>query len=427
MFCPKCELEIKGDNKKECPICSSALVDSPFDVAPSSESSTEDDARLRELISDIDEKVSVNLDKADEKEGPSAEAFMLSGDAEDATAFDKDMTEELSDLGGELDSILDGLKDTDADDFGKKSAHMVTSGTAEGQSEFTEAQNGIAESDQDRSLQQESDELSKKLAEIGAHQEFEDEESTDTVSENVEDQTSREILDQALEDLDIAAGPQKKKSRAVPLLVLIVVVCFIAGGAYYYLTDLSGVATRSPVPPSPQVVKSDDVVPVAPPPEIAPEPVLDILEDEAAALSDSEAEPEAVPEEDTATTAGVEAVTPAADRPDEAGTRAKPETVLTVAPQDKPPVESQPEMKMPAAGRFAVHAGSYRKQDVAEGEARRLSGLGFDAYSRQTDLGDRGIWYRVMIGNFETREQALEVQKKLTATDSVPSRIVRQR
>jgi len=55
---------------------------------------------------------------------------------------------------------------------------------------------------------------------------------------------------------------------------------------------------------------------------------------------------------------------------------------------------------------YSVHAASFRQQEKAVGEKQRFLQMGFDAFVDPADLGEKGIWYRVMIGRFLTREQA---------------------
>ena len=62
MFCPKCELEIKGEDKRECPICGEPLQESPFSLEADGVAMPEDDPELQSIIADIDQKVQRNLD-----------------------------------------------------------------------------------------------------------------------------------------------------------------------------------------------------------------------------------------------------------------------------------------------------------------------------------------------------------------------------
>ncbi|MEI6127983.1 MAG: hypothetical protein WCQ99_15660, partial [Pseudomonadota bacterium] len=89
MYCPNCELEIKGEEKNECPICNSPLVDSPFGGTHEELTGSDTELKLKELIKDIDEKVNQDLTDSsaddafkldDFKEEPSEKEFELSLD-----------------------------------------------------------------------------------------------------------------------------------------------------------------------------------------------------------------------------------------------------------------------------------------------------------------------------------------------------------
>ena len=104
MYCPKCTLEIKGEDQTTCPICNSALVETPVE---SSDATSEEDLKLQELIADIDGKVSGTNDDLEAAEEP---AFSIgedidsepgSGELEDPSA--DPMLSDL-DLGRELDT-----------------------------------------------------------------------------------------------------------------------------------------------------------------------------------------------------------------------------------------------------------------------------------------------------------------------------------
>ena len=93
MFCPKCELEIKGEDKRECPICGETLQESPFSLEADGVAMPEDDPELQSIIADIDQKVQQNLDadsSADTEEftleglglTPSDEEFEISAEAD---------------------------------------------------------------------------------------------------------------------------------------------------------------------------------------------------------------------------------------------------------------------------------------------------------------------------------------------------------
>jgi len=75
MYCPKCTLEIKGDDQTACPICGAPLVDSPVE---STDLSSDEDLKLQELIADIDGKVSGE----DETSADETPAFVIGDESE---------------------------------------------------------------------------------------------------------------------------------------------------------------------------------------------------------------------------------------------------------------------------------------------------------------------------------------------------------
>jgi cell division protein FtsN len=93
--------------------------------------------------------------------------------------------------------------------------------------------------------------------------------------------------------------------------------------------------------------------------------------------------------------AAVPAAKPAAEE-------AKKPTEPAVAPASKPSAA--------AAGQpvFSVLAGSFRSQSNAEAEAGRIRKLGFDARTLKVDLKGKGQWHRVLIGSWQRRADAVQ-------------------
>jgi len=84
MYCPKCTLEIKGEDQTSCPICGSPLVASPVE---STELSSDEDLKLQELIADIDGKVSVE----DETAADEVPAFEIGDESGSEPAFNLEL------------------------------------------------------------------------------------------------------------------------------------------------------------------------------------------------------------------------------------------------------------------------------------------------------------------------------------------------
>jgi len=63
---------------------------------------------------------------------------------------------------------------------------------------------------------------------------------------------------------------------------------------------------------------------------------------------------------------------------------------------------------------FCFQVSSWKKLSVAESEVNRLIRKGFNAFIVKANLGDKkGVWYRVRVGYFNSKEEAIEIQKKV--------------
>ena len=75
------------------------------------------------------------------------------------------------------------------------------------------------------------------------------------------------------------------------------------------------------------------------------------------------------------------------------------------------PVPGTPKVKAEApadTGRFEIQAAAYREKKQAEQLAKKLTDLGFPSHVVTKDLPEKGRWYRVIAGGFESREKAAE-------------------
>ncbi|MFN7985964.1 MAG: SPOR domain-containing protein [Thermoanaerobaculia bacterium] len=63
---------------------------------------------------------------------------------------------------------------------------------------------------------------------------------------------------------------------------------------------------------------------------------------------------------------------------------------------------------------FSIHFTSYKDRPSAERDLKRVSAMvGREGYVAEVDLGEKGIWQRVMIGTFATAEEAKAVRAEL--------------
>lgn len=60
------------------------------------------------------------------------------------------------------------------------------------------------------------------------------------------------------------------------------------------------------------------------------------------------------------------------------------------------------------SGSFAVHVASLQTRNSAETEAGRYRAAGLPIVIRRVDLGEKGIWHRVFVGPYATRNEATE-------------------
>ena len=73
------------------------------------------------------------------------------------------------------------------------------------------------------------------------------------------------------------------------------------------------------------------------------------------------------------------------------------------------------------ANQYVVHAGSFRGIDKAKEEAFYLLGWGYSVFIYRVDLESKGVWYRVYVGPFATREDAMERKIKLDENPRIRS------
>jgi cell division protein FtsN len=65
---------------------------------------------------------------------------------------------------------------------------------------------------------------------------------------------------------------------------------------------------------------------------------------------------------------------------------------------------------------FSIHFTSYKDRASAERDLKRIQGLvGREGFVAEVDLGERGVWQRVMVGAFATAQEAKAVREELAA------------
>jgi cell division septation protein DedD len=103
-----------------------------------------------------------------------------------------------------------------------------------------------------------------------------------------------------------------------------------------------------------------------------------------------------------------------------------PATAAVPAPAAQPEPEAPASAASPSAptGRFAVQVGSYNNSSEANERVSKLRASGFTARAAAVDLPQRGIWHRVYVGGFDTREEAARHANELRAKGVAPTGLV---
>lgn len=106
----------------------------------------------------------------------------------------------------------------------------------------------------------------------------------------------------------------------------------------------------------------------------------------------------------------------------------RPGKIASVQPSGKKTervVESSKESaKKEAKNYFALQIASFRDIAQAGQEVNRWNEKGYDAQYVKADLGQKGIWYRVYIGKFDSPEEARSFQKIITKKEGIKAYIV---
>ena len=77
-----------------------------------------------------------------------------------------------------------------------------------------------------------------------------------------------------------------------------------------------------------------------------------------------------------------------------------------------------------ATGRFTLQIGAYQDQVEAENHLASMKGLGLEARMTNVTLPGKGVWHRIQVGRFATRDTASHLGQQLQAQKSISSFVV---
>ncbi|BCR04088.1 hypothetical protein DESUT3_11570 [Desulfuromonas versatilis] len=120
---------------------------------------------------------------------------------------------------------------------------------------------------------------------------------------------------------------------------------------------------------------------------------------------------------------------PAEEAPAAAATGSQPAKAETRPAPAVVETPSAPAAAMPAAsaqGAYVVQVASFKDAADAQGLSGKLVAKGYQAFTQQADLGDKGVWHRVMVGPFADSQAAGQVVDRLKAQEKL-SGLVKKR
>lgn len=88
-----------------------------------------------------------------------------------------------------------------------------------------------------------------------------------------------------------------------------------------------------------------------------------------------------------------------------------------------PPRKEIASAKPAAKARFTIQTGSYPDKSMAEDEVRAMKKRGYAAFLVQSEIPDKGTWYRVRVGSFSTRQPAEKLAAELKSKEGISSLI----
>jgi len=105
----------------------------------------------------------------------------------------------------------------------------------------------------------------------------------------------------------------------------------------------------------------------------------------------------------------------------------QPEEARTEEPvEEKPAVvikaESKPDAK--PKGKFAIQVGSYQSSDEAQQMAGHWKKKGYQSFMATGTVPGKGVWYRVRIGGFGTRDEAAKYLEKFKQKEKASAIVV---
>ncbi len=436
MYCPKCTLEIKGEAQETCPICSEPLIETPEEKT---EFISDEDLKLQELIADIDLSVTEASDQISSQESPETKS-------EEASASEPDFKLEMDDKLPEPEPESDpdfgvisltlpgkesGSASENSDDLSldlekefSLDDEMIDSEFSSDQMEnnFYDLEKELGLVDEKMSEVEEEPPtidfdkfvLTEEEKSFALDDEVEEGESADAAAAD-----SKEVLEKTLEELDPLKdlSQSQKKSSSFVIIALLLILVVVCGIAYMKFKPES----ESIIKPDAAKIAEDEKLKYKIQPKADKQIEQLVVKEDLAEEKDPGEELAEKPVE-----AAVEKILeksvekPAAEKIEEIVEEKK----VMLPPK---PVKEEIVVFAKPSVTYSIHAGSFRKTELAQKDVDRFNKGGFNAYIERVNLGDKGVWYRVKIGLYNTKAEAVAAEKDLLEKVKAQTRIIRNK
>ena len=469
MYCPNCDLEIKGEGQDRCPICDTALIENPFESMLSPNDLSDTEQQLKELIRDIDEKVRDSIENSSNNNIFENHVFSLEGSEEGNLGpapdeFELHLEERKESIGSDIsEESIFGLPDENKPESELSTkAFRGAAETSRSSSEpfevlsLKDTLNTSEEMPFPKSSSDTSEGFLKKESTIGT-------EGFDVPSEKKKTSSdvsnTQKILAETLEDFEPnlpRRTPQKKKTLSVAVLVGVLLLVAVVSAVLYFLNTFElSLSTFSQKPTALPAIKklrshSPSVATTAetsfqsastdslqsPKTASSTEEATISLQEQAVKEEDKKkqvyssiiaSEPQTTPEDFSAGNIDASMVQQTSIEPEKVTAKQSESAEIPQQLETPPQKPSTGESQKSLSGNFSIHSGSYRTSHIAQKEVRRLKAKGFDAFMEKVELGEKGVWYRVKIGVFTSKEQADQVLSLFLKKEKGEARIVKNR
>jgi cell division septation protein DedD len=109
--------------------------------------------------------------------------------------------------------------------------------------------------------------------------------------------------------------------------------------------------------------------------------------------------------------------------------RAAAARIAAAAAQPDPPPAARPETAAPAAApaekRFTLQISSFQERAEADALSAKLTSAGYKPFIVMSDVPDRGIFFRVRIGEYATRDEALAAKETFEDKEHIIAYVTR--